>query len=124
MVIGAKKRQEGALLNMTQDQMREQKVRLTIELEDAEKHLRALQVAAQLHGDQLLELGTMLRDGPEKVFRHGESAHYGHPLETLYIVKDQMVNALNVRKVIEETNEIRKEAENVRKLRERLNHLG
>jgi ubiquinone biosynthesis protein UbiJ len=109
---------------MTQSEMREQKVRLTLELEDAESHLNALRVRAETHGDILVKLGASLREKPETLFRHGLSAHYGHPLEKLTFIEDTMVNALNIQKIVEETNEIRKEAETVKTLKERLAKLG
>lgn len=108
---------------MTQSEIREQKVRLTLELEDAERHLNALRVAAKVHGEMLIGLGVALREKPETVFRHGASAHHGQPLESLTIIEDRTVGALDIQKVIQETNEIRKESEKVGKLKEHLARL-
>jgi hypothetical protein len=109
---------------MTQSEMQEQKVRLTLELEDAEHHLNALRVSAEVHGETLIGLGVALREKPETVYRHGASAHDGQPMETFTVIEDKTVRALDIQKIIEQTNEIRKEAENVRKIKDRLARLG
>jgi hypothetical protein len=72
----------------------------------------------------LIGLGVALREKPETVYRHGQSIHYGQSPETFTLLDDKIVIALDIRKIVEETNEIRKEAENVKKLKERLARLG
>jgi hypothetical protein len=108
---------------MTGDQFREQKVRLRIELEDAEKDLQTCRRVAESHGDLLIELGSILRNKPETFFRHGYSSHYGHPIESLHVINDRMVNAVNIQKMIDETNAVRAGAEKLSAIQEQLDRL-
>jgi hypothetical protein len=109
---------------MTGDQFREQKVRLRIELEDAETDFQGCRRIAESHGDLLIRLGSILRNSPEAFFRHGYSSHHGHPIESLQIIDDGMVKAVNIQKMIEETNAVRASAEKLRAVQERLDRLG
>jgi hypothetical protein len=106
------------------DQTREQKVRLRIELEGAENELSVCRSVAEAHGNLLIELGSILRDKPETFFRHGYSSLYGYPIEQQNIISDRMVNAVNIQKMIEETNTVRASAEKLRMIQERLARLG
>lgn len=105
---------------MSGDEMREQRVRVAIDLEDAEAHLNALRVSAAMHGDALIKLGVQLRDHPETIYRDGASGHYGYPIESFYIIDDQTARALEIQKILTHGNEIRKEIERVEVLRRRL----
>lgn len=109
---------------MSGDEMREQKIRLRVELEEAEEHMSALRVKAELHADVLSEIATRLRARPETdIFRHGASAHYGQAIETLKPISDHHVRALDLKSILDHADEIRKEAQRISQLRERLASL-
>jgi hypothetical protein len=109
---------------MTNSETREQKVRLTLELEDAESNLEASRRIAQTHGELLISVGEMLRNRPEAFYRNGYSAHYGHRAEDLNFIDDRTVAAFDIRRAISETNAVRENTEKVRKLQELLSRFG
>jgi hypothetical protein len=109
---------------MSSRENREQKVRLTLELEDAEKDLQAARSVAQAHGELLISVGEMLRNRPEVFYRNGYSSHFGHRIEDLTFIDDRMVAAFDIRRAIAETNTVREKAEKVQKLQQLLARLG
>jgi hypothetical protein len=108
---------------MSGDEMREQEMRLRIEIEDAEKHLAHLKLRAQTHGDMLISLGVKMQNEPETIFRHGVSILYGHPPSILSVVDDRLVKALEVQGILKQADEIRESTEKLNTLRGRLAKL-
>jgi len=108
---------------MSGEEMREQKVRLTLRVEDAEHHLNALRVKARLHGEMLIGLGCKLRENPDSLYRDGQSALHGYSLEQLWLIDDSAVRALELKRIVEVGDEIRKEMLNVTQLRSDLELL-
>lgn len=106
------------------DDTRERKVRLTLELEDAESELQTARRTAQAHGELLVSVGEMLRNRPESFYRNGYCAHFDHRLENLNFIDDKTVAAFDIRRAIAETSAVREKAEKVHKLQELLTRLG
>lgn len=106
------------------NETRERKVRLTLELEDAENELRTARRIAETHGELLISVGEMLRNRSETFYRNGYSAHFSHRIEDLNFIDDQTVSAFDIRRAIAETNDVREKADKVHKLQELLAHLG
>jgi hypothetical protein len=89
--------------------MREQKIRLAMRVEDAERHLNALNVKARLQGETLIGLGCQLRENPANIYRDGQSALHNHPIEKLCHIDDSIIRALELKGIVEIANEVRKE---------------
>ena len=57
---------------MNADEKREQKMRLKLEIEDAESNLNSLREKARVRADQIIQFGTWLKTAPEThIYRHG-----------------------------------------------------
>ena len=89
--------------------MREQKIRLAMMVEDAERHLNALHVKARLQGETLVGLVCQLREDPASIYRDGQSALHSYSIEKLWHVDDSTVRALELKSIVDLANEIRKE---------------
>lgn len=109
---------------MSNNEARERKVRLTLELEDTQKELEAARTAARIHGELLISVGELLCSRPESFFRNGYSSHYGHRIEDLNFIDDRTVAAFDIRRAIAEGNSVREKAEKVFKLQELLARLN
>ena len=100
---------------MTSGEIREQKIRLRVELEEAEERLNYLREEARRQADLVLEFGTWLRNSPEKhIYRDPVGESYGLPAEPL---ADRYIEALNWQQAVQTANEIRKQIEKIAELR-------
>ena len=69
---------------MSPDEQREQRVRLQIDFEDAEKDLAYLREAANSNADMLEKFAHWLRVSPEThIFLNGSSLHHGFEVQVL-----------------------------------------
>ena len=100
---------------MTSGEIREQKIRLRVELEEAEERLNQLRENARRQGDLVLEFGTWLRNSPEKhIYRDPVGELHGLPAEPL---ADEYIEALNWQQAVQTANEIRKELVKIAELK-------
>jgi hypothetical protein len=103
--------------------MREQKIRLAMRVEDAERHLNALHIKARLQGETLVGLVCQLREDPASIYRDGQGALHGYSIEKLWHIDDTTVRALELKSIVDLANDIRKEALNLTQLRSDLGLL-
>jgi hypothetical protein len=109
---------------MTDREMREQKVRLRIDVEDSEKHLAHLHEKARRRAEMIIQFGKWLKESPElNIYRDNYSTIHGQPVERIVPLTDDYIQALEIKPSLELANEIREETETLRKLREILNRL-
>lgn len=109
---------------MNTDEMRRQKVDLTIQVEDSQIKLNALRAKAAGIGDKLADYAKWLRDTPHThIYRDGMSSHYKQNIDAITPLGDTYVRALELKPMLELADEIRKEMWNVRTLKERLDRL-
>ncbi len=63
---------------MSPEDQREQKIRLLVDLEEANADYRSLREAANYHSDSLANLAEWLKTSPEvKIYSSGRSIHHG-----------------------------------------------
>lgn len=106
---------------MTAGEMREQRIRLRLELEEAEERLNQLREKAKTQADLVLEFGTWLRNSPERyIYRDPVGELYGLPAEPL---GDKYIDALNWQQAVQTANEIRKETVKIAELKFLLGRL-
>jgi hypothetical protein len=109
---------------MSADEMREQKVRLRIELEDSEAQLNALREKARSRADRVIQFGNWLKTSPElHIYREGHSIHCGQPLDQIRLLRDSDIEALELNPTLEIANAIRREIAKVADLKDRLSRL-
>ncbi|MFB3916799.1 MAG: hypothetical protein ACE14M_08720 [Terriglobales bacterium] len=109
---------------MSPDEMREQKMRLRIDLEDAEAQLNALREKARARADKIIQFGTWLKKSPElHIYRQGHSEHYGQPEDNIRFLTDGDIEVLQLTPALEIANAIRKELAHVADLKARLGRL-
>jgi predicted glutamine amidotransferase len=114
----------GGYYFMSADEMREQKVRLTIELEDAQKQLSALREKATARADKVIQFGAWLKTQPELyIYRQGHSEHHGQPVDQIRFLSDNDIEALQLIPALEIANSIRREIAKVANLEKRLSTL-
>jgi hypothetical protein len=114
----------GGYYAMTAEEMREQKMRLRIELEDAEARLAALREKARVRADRIIQFGTWLKEKPElHIYRQGHSVHHDQPLDKLRLLQDSDIEVLQLTPSLEIANSIRKELANIADLKERVSRL-
>lgn len=109
---------------MTHEEMREQKMRVRIDIEDSEKRLAHLREKATRRADMIIQFGRWLKDSPElNIYRDSYSALHGQPVDLITPLKDSYVQALEIKPSLEVANEIRAEIEVLANLKERLARL-
>ncbi len=109
---------------MSKDEMREQKMRLKIDLEDAEARLKALREKAGARADRVIQFGNRLKNQPEfNIYRQGHSVHHGQPVDQIRHLTDGDIEALQLTPALEIANSIREEIARVLDLKERLGRL-
>jgi hypothetical protein len=107
---------------VTQDERREQKVRLRIDLEDEENNLNHLRERARHRGELISQFGKWLINTPEiHIYRDSSSIHGGLDVMPL---QDKHVEALQLQPSLLIANEIRESMAKIRDLKERLEKLG
>jgi hypothetical protein len=100
---------------MTAGEMREQKIRLRVELEEAEERLNQLREEAIRQADLVLEFGTWLRNSPERyIYRDPVGELHGLPAKPL---ADKYIDALNWQQAVQTAHEIRKETAKIAELK-------
>ena len=108
---------------MSADEMREQKMRLRIELEDAQKQLNALREKATARADKVIQFGTWLKTTPALyIFRQGHSEHHGL-VDQIRLLSESEIEALQLMPALEIANSIRQEIAKVADLEKRLSRL-
>ena len=106
---------------MSPDEQREQKMRLRIELEDAEKDLAHLREAAHARSDLLTQFAEWLRDSPEtKIYHASGSVHCGFAVEVL---PEKYVRVQDIKESLRLADDIRKARRRVLDLQVRLDKL-
>lgn len=108
---------------MAQDS-RDEQVRLTFDIEDAEKHLEHLRETAKMLGEEFNRVGALMTDHPERIFRHGASTHPLPDLDDMEILSDRTWRAFDLKRVVDLTNQIREEMTRVSGLKRRLARLS
>ena len=104
---------------MTQEELRRQKVDLTIQVEDAEKLLAGLREKANALSDKLRFLSNWLRNSPQDQIREpGIVNNNGLPFS------DSYVSALEVGPMLELIGQIREQMNVVADLKGRLARLA
>src|ERR1022692_1520159 len=112
----------GGYYLMSADEKREQKMRLRLELEDAEGNLNSLREKARVRADRIIQFGAWLKTTPEThIYRSGHSIHHGQ--EPAQLLKDSDIEVLQLTPALEIANSIRKEIANIADLKERLSRL-
>jgi AAA+ ATPase superfamily predicted ATPase len=106
---------------MSPDEKREQKVRLRIELEEAEEELNHCREAANATSDLLAQLAEWLRVSPvENIYLAGRSIHHGFEVRPL---PQKYVQAFDFKGLISVADDIRKAQRRVLDLQTRLAKL-
>ena len=106
---------------VTQDERREQKMRLRLELEDEESNLTHLREKARHRGELISQFGKWLINTPEiHIYRDSLSVHRGLDVVPL---QDKHVEALQLQPSVQIANEIRESMAKINDLRERISKL-
>jgi hypothetical protein len=107
---------------MSPDERLEQKVRLRVQLEEAQQELNHWREAANAKSDLLIQLADWLKNSPERnIYRAGMSIHEGFVVEP---IPEKYVTVLNINEILDLANEIRKNINQVRDFEQRLTRLG
>jgi len=114
----------GGYYRMTTDDIRRQKVDLTIQIEDAEHRLAGLREAATRRANAIIKFATRLKTSPElQIYRQGHSAIHGQPLDKIELLTDSDIEVLQLMPSLEIANSIRREMEDIASLKGRLAKL-
>jgi hypothetical protein len=106
---------------MSPEEKREQKVRLRVELEEAEEELNHCREAANAKSDLLGQLAEWLRTSPEvHIYWTGGSTHHGFDVKPL---PEKYVKVLAFKDLVGLADEIRKAQRRVYDLQTRLERL-
>ena len=109
---------------MTNDEMREQKMRLRVEIEDSETRLSHLREKATRRADTVIQFGTWLKKSPElHIYRDGYSTLHGQPINQIRLLTDGEVEALEIKPALAIADEIRNEVAVLANLQDRLSRL-
>jgi hypothetical protein len=104
---------------MTEQEMREQKIRLRLELEDAETQLAHLREEAYQQAESLGEFSHLLSTEPHaRIYRDGDN--YG---QNVIGLSEANVKAMDLERALNTANQIRKTMQKVRQLTDRLSAL-
>lgn len=106
---------------MSPDEKREQKIRLRVDLEEAEEELSHCREAANAKGDLLAQLATWLKVSPELyIYRASGSVHEGFDVKP---IPEKYVTVLDIKPLLTLGDDIRRAQRRVLDLRERLSRL-
>ena len=106
---------------MSPDEQRELRVRLKVELEEAETELVHLREAANFKSDLFYQLAEWLRTQPELyIYWTGGSIHHGFDVKPLH---EKYIKALDFNSLLSLADEIRKLQKRVTDLQARSNRL-
>ncbi len=109
---------------MSDDEIRRQKVDLTIQVEDSQKRLHALREKATARANRIIDFGNRLKRAPEReIYRQGHSILHTQPVGDIKLLEDGDIEALQINPALEIANSIRAEIGVLADLKERLAKL-